>query len=205
MNNMFCWHGTYLENMLKAGCTEIISGPEHCYNKYQLPGYEWLAAQTGFYPIFMSIGDERAIGHCGYKFNWQRKVQVGWTNDGKPVYHHVKKGESPNMVLFAFKINLIDMGVFTSYPDPWHQILSLTYSETGVPTADMIKQLLRPEMSKVDWLALAQENPMALQLVVPKLDLRKAEFVYVRNETTRKQLSTLGFSNVETKRIPVKP
>ena len=63
--------------------------------------------------------------------------------------------------------------------------------------------IFKPSWKKSKWLLYAKKKPHSVQLVVPNLDLRKAKRVWVRNKKTKNFLESVGFRNVDMKRIKI--
>ena len=67
-----------------------------------LPAYEWLEDQIGFFPHFVSVGNnESALYRTGYQDNW-RVWTGGDIIQGENRKNYRKKGEFPNLVLLSF-------------------------------------------------------------------------------------------------------
>lgn len=157
--------------------------------------YEWLAKEVGFNPLFLAVGsstEDRRM--TGYQDQWTRKIP-DWPNGMK----YREKGDIPNKVMFSFAD--LPSGVFVDY-DYWHTVLNS--QNTNYDVNRWVKKLLfRPTWDKEKWIGWANENPHSVQYVVPELDLRKADEIWVRNKITQNTLSNMGFENAEIKRIPV--
>ncbi|MBF0208608.1 MAG: hypothetical protein HQK53_17175 [Oligoflexia bacterium] len=69
------------------------------------------------------------------------------------------------------------------------------------PDSRLIQSLLKPSWIRNDWITKANKHPESVQVLVPKLDLRLADSVMVRNETTKKELEAMGFKNVIVARL----
>lgn len=156
--------------------------------------YEWVERQVGYYPLFLSVGNtSESVLMTGYQNQWQKKL--------KPVssIQPPTRNESDNRVLFSFKD--IQNGIFMDYVN-WHIVLNSQYTNYNLKSRD-IQSIFRPSFSKVDWLRFAAKNPSSVQLVVPGLDLTKADHVFVRNQNTLNQLQKMGFNNVAVQRLKV--
>ena len=163
-------------------------------------GYEWLAKNAGYWPLFVSIGRERySLLASGYGDQWRRIL--GWGPDG--TWYRVA-GTAPNSVLFSFReivgpLQFSDIGnwcvVLNSVRRievaPWHEL---------EPISSFWKRLiLKPSWSNSDWLRRARRSPGTVQAVVPDLDLRRADQVLCRNAATRRLLLALGFGPDQVK------
>jgi len=162
-----------------------------------LPAYEWLAEQIGFFPHFVSVGNNRsALYRTGYQDNW--RVFVGSDNvrgSWQKVYR--KRGEFPNLVLFSFR----DLeGVFMDY-ESWHIAINACINRGRVTTNDM-KMIFKPSWTRSRWLHAAK-NSLAVDLLMQDLPLDTAAGVCVRNRATQNLMEEMGFRNVEIARIPV--
>lgn len=176
---------------------EIIPDPnrvEDELDEHFKGAYSWLEKQIGFHPLFLSVGEtEEDIRMTGYQ-NQFRKILTE-SKDGKT---YRKKGEYPNFVLFSFDEV---KGVFLDYMN-WHIVLNSSHRDYKI--TDYEKRLvLKPSWNKSKWLLYAKRNPHSVQLVVSRLDLRKAERVWCRNKSTKKKLEEMDFTPVEVKRLEV--
>ncbi len=158
------------------------------------PVYKWLEEEVGFTPLFLAVGkQEENIRMTGYQGQFARLLERG-----KDYRRYRKKGEIDNQVLFSFSD--VQNGVFTEFHD-WHIALN------AIPNGDKVgkwanKLIFRKTWDKEEWLDYADKKPHSVQVVVPELDLRTADSVWVRNKETQKKLQLLGFKHVEVKRIP---
>lgn len=156
--------------------------------------YKWLEDEVGFPPLFLAVGKQEVdIRMTGYQGQFSRLLEIG-----KDYKKYRKKDELVNQVLFSFSD--VENGVFTEYHD-WHIALN------AIPNGDKVgkwanKLIFRKTWDKEKWLEYADKKPHSVQIVVPELDLRKANSVWVRNKLTQKKLQLLGFKHVEVKRIP---
>lgn len=166
-------------------------------DSWLLPAYEWLAEQIGFFPHFVSVGNnESALYRTGYQDNW--RVFVGSdTIDGSWQKVYRKQGGFPNLVLFSFKD---PEGVFMDY-DSWHIAINATINGRQVSTRDR-KMIFKPSWMRSRWLHAAK-NSLAVDLLTPDLPLENAAGVLVRNRATQNLMEEMGFRNVEVARFPV--
>lgn len=156
--------------------------------------YEWLERQVGYYPLFLSVGNtSESVLMTGYQNQWQKKLMPVSNN------HLPTQNGSDNRVLFSFKD--IQDGIFMDYVN-WHIVLNSRYNNYNLKSRD-IQSIFRPSFSRTDWLRFATKNPSSVQLVVPGLDLTKADRVFVRNQNTQNQLQKMGFENVAVRRLKV--
>ncbi|HLC55270.1 MAG TPA: hypothetical protein VJJ75_01920, partial [Candidatus Nanoarchaeia archaeon] len=155
-------------------------------------GYRWLERQTGFAPVFLSVGDKlEDVYMTGYQNNW--RVCMGY--DGRGIHNHRTRGEFPNDILFSFSSIA---GVFMDY-EQWHLVMA---TDEYLPK-NYKNLLFKPSWSRSKWERHAQKHPGCVQLVAPSLDLRLSERIWVRNKETKQILLNMGFENVEVRRIPV--
>jgi len=170
---------------------EVEASPEYS-DKYLKDAYLWLEKEIGFYPIFLSVGTtDEDIRMTGYQSQWRRILSEG--PNGK---EYRKKGDFPNDVLFSFSD--ID-GVFMDY-DYWHIVLNASYNNYQV--TDYEKRLIfKPSWSKSKWLRKSKKDPHSVQLVTPKLYLPNAKRIWVRNQRTQKLLTSIGFDNIESRKL----
>lgn len=157
--------------------------------------YRWLEKEVGFPPLFMAVGkSEEDIRMTGYPYQWARLLS--WSSRGST---YRKKGEIDNQVLFSYSD--VPNGVFTDYND-WHIVLNSAHKNHNLNKWEK-KLLFRPTWDKEKWLSQAEKKPHSVQLVVPELDLTKAEAIWVRNKETQEKLQKMGFGNIEIKRMLV--
>lgn len=171
----------------------IQSSPLYCEEKDYLPAYKWLEKQVGFYPIFLSVGKD-SITMTGYDNQWRRHIGT-YVVDGQRIKRYRKAGEFPNYVLFSWEdLN----GVFTDY-SYWHIVLNETMHNPDWEASEYEKRLVfKYHRKKDDWL---KKSKHGVQLVVPELDLRTANRIWVRNRDTQIILQKMGFDNVFVKRV----
>lgn len=157
--------------------------------------YRWLEKEVGFYPLFLAVGPtEEDKRMTGYQNQWRRLLARG-----KDLREYRKKGEIDNQVLLSF-LNISD-GIFMDY-EYWHIVLNSALNDYEVNK--WVKKLIfRPTWNKNRWLDYAEREPHSVQLIVPELDLREAEVVWVRNRKTQEELKNIGFPNVEVRRLAV--
>jgi hypothetical protein len=162
--------------------------------------FSWLADEIGFYPHFLSYGNEEAEALTGYTNQWARIMSGSMVNgEWKNVLR--KKGENWNTVLFQFELEALADPVFTDY-DWWCRCKDAV-ENGGQPWRREYKRCFRRTWSKRDWLRRAHKKPCDVQVLVSVIDLRKACEVWVRNKATQKKLVDMGFSNVIVKRLPI--
>ena len=175
----------------------VRADPAYSTDTYLLPAYEWLAEQIGFFPHFISVGnDEWAIHRTGYQYNWK----VGTGGDivqGEYRKTYRKKGKFPNLVLLSF--DHLE-GVFMDHMS-WHIAINACTKGKSVSAREM-KMILKPSWTDQRWLRASMKSH-AVELLIPEIPLDKAAVVWVRNLTTRKLMETRGFRNVRVARIPV--
>jgi hypothetical protein len=163
--------------------------------------YHWLKNQVCFDPIFLAYGNEEGYLDTGYNKQWSVILSEHQTADGTYYKEYRKAGEFPNDVLFLFRYeDLSDVIHIDTYA--WECCLvHLVGGDEEPPKADA-RTLFRRSWTPRQWKRLAAGSPKAVQLLVPKLDLRKAFQVWTRNKATAKQLQSLGFSDVIVNRVP---
>ncbi len=157
--------------------------------------YRWLEERLGFWPIFLAVGPEDAIGMTGYQHNWRRVVRS--SREGRILR---KPGESPDVVLFVWKTPLPGI-VYSDYGD-WHWILNSVEFDrenphiarlTAIPPR-VEKMVFHPSWPPSRWLRASMDpNGDAVQGLVPALDLRTADEVWCRREASRRALIRMGF------------
>jgi hypothetical protein len=123
----------------------------------------WLSGEIGFQPVFMSVG----------RFDDRRTVGITQYYNYKPV-------------LFSYSDTL--GGVFTDYK-VWENIL---FGLVESPS-DARDQLFRPNLTREDWIKKSLAEPGSVQLLVPSLDLSKADKICARTHSQVDELAELGF------------
>jgi hypothetical protein len=147
----------------------------------------WLAAEVGFWPLFLAVGGSDAI--C---------LQSGYAHD-----HSVRN------VLFSYA-SLPPQGVFLDHV-AWHSILAAVQCSDrnhSIPHVDETTRhaIFRPDLDKSAWLRLAAAEPGRVQAVAPSLDLRSAALVSCHDVDARTSLVDLGFSTDQVRVwVPVPP
>ena len=166
-------------------------------DSFFLPAYRWLEEKIGFFPHFVSVGNnESALYRTGYQDNW--RIFVGSDHvhgTWQKIYR--KKGEFPNNVLLSFDH---PEGVFIDY-ESWHFAINACTNGRTVSTSEM-KMILKPSWTSSRWLRAAKKTH-AVDLLLPELPLDKSVQIRVRNGETQKHMGMMGFRNVEVARIPV--
>jgi hypothetical protein len=170
---------------------EVRANSEHS-DPYFEDAYSWLEREVGFYPFFLAVGaTEEDIRMTGYQNQWRRIL-----SDGPNGKEYRKRREFPNDALFSFEN--VD-GIFMDY-DYWHLVLNAGYKNYQM--TDYEKRLIfKPSWPTSKWLKKAKKYPHSVQLVTQSLYLSGAKRVWVRNQQTKKLLESMGFENVEVRRI----
>jgi hypothetical protein len=70
-------------------------------------------------------------------------------------------------------------------------------------TESQIKSVFKKSWTRSRWLREAKDinSQLAICLLVPSLDLSKAERIWVRNNLTARLLAEMGFRNIQVKRL----
>lgn len=169
-----------------------VRGHPGYYDQYFRDAYLWLENEVGFCPLFLAVGvANEDIRMTGYQNQWARLLSKG--PDGN-IYR--KRGGFPNDVLFSFET--ID-GVFMDY-DAWHLALNADYKQHHMTDYER-RLIFKPSWSKARWLRRAHEHPHSVQLVTSSLYLPNAKRLWVRNKTTEALLTSMGFTNIEVRRL----
>lgn len=172
-----------------------------------LPAYLWLEERIGFYPLFLALGQEDSISMTGYTNQWKRVVGCERRHNGSITNVYRRKGEFPNDVLFGFDKAVLAAldAVFTDYSS-WLGVLNCIDAEAKrideqLVGERLLKSLFKCSWSAGRWLSCSFNNPNAVQVLVPQLDLRLAREVWVRNQTSARRLCNMGFANVKVRRL----
>jgi len=145
--------------------------------------YKWLEGKVGFYPLFLSVGaDDASRSATGYQNQWYREL----------------RGNHNNRVMFSYRF-VPEKVVFID--SDWWDIIIARMRRDVIPTKANEKSLFKPSWSDADWLAYADKKPLGVQMVVPSLDLSRADAVWVRNGATKRHLEKMGFGNVTIQRL----
>lgn len=161
-----------------------------------MPGYAWLAERLGYWPLFLSVGeDAEALRMTGYQNQWARVLSVSIRGNT-----YRKKGEYPSNVLFSFR-DLPDLD-YTDY-SAWH----LPLSDPGSTNREEEAEIMAPGRSSALWLQKARRKPGSVQAHCPSLDLTSADRIWCRSQEAKRHLVRLGFAEpiVEVKRLRVDP
>ena len=169
--------------------------------EWDIKANNWLKNEVGFYPLFMAVGGTLDdLYPTGYSDNWRVTISSWFDKEqNKMCYTKTKKGEFPNQVLFSFKnIDCVfmdcDWWIVTAYSNVMNEF------ET---TSQNKKRVFKYSWNRSNWLRRAANDSGRVICVVPQLDLRQADRIWVRNQKTKKILDKMGFRNVFVKRIPV--
>ena len=169
----------------------VEGSPEHADKDFK-DAYSWLEKEVGFYPLFLSVGTaDEDIRMTGYQNQWRRILSEG--SKGK---EYRRKGDYVNDVLFSFEY--ID-GVFMDY-NYWHIALSASYKNYRMTDYEK-KLIFKPSWSKSKWLRKAKVAAHSVQLVTRELYLPDAGRIWVRNQQTKKLVSSMGFENIDSRRF----
>jgi len=154
--------------------------------------YAWLAEQTGFWPLFATVGSSpRAEWATGY---------------GRQFY----RGASAR-VLFSWR-EIPSDAVFID-DAWWNQVLNCvegsgcTTWQMGEIDASTRRRLLRPDRDRDAWLRAARRDPCAVQAVLPALELDRAARVCCPSRGVARALKEQGYRHeqLHTLRMRVDP
>lgn len=156
----------------------VRANPEYACEEFR-DAYLWLEKEIGFYPTFLAVGKtENDINMTGYQDQWRKQ-----------------NSPKDNYVLFSFE-NVT--GVFMDF-DWWHVVLnSRDYSKI---TKRQKQRIFKYSWSNDDWLRKVRLENHPVQIVAPEINLSEAGRIWVRNKKTKKSLESLGFENIEVKRL----
>ena len=181
-------HCSSLDNVIYG---EVRANPEHSDPDFK-DAYSWLEKEVDFYPLFLSVGTtDEDIRMTGYQNQWRRIVSEGKNGTG-----YGGRGEFPNDVLFSFESV---GGVFMDY-DYWHRVLGAGYKEYHMTEYEK-RLIFKPSWSPSQWLRKAKKDSHSVQLVTPGLYLPDAKRIFVRNQQTQELLTSMGFENIEVRRL----
>lgn len=172
----------------------VVYGEIKAYPEYSDPdfkgAYFWLKKEVEFYPLFLAVGiSDQNIRITGYQGQWKRLLLEGPNGN-----EYRKKGEFPNDVLFSFREV---EGIFMDY-FAWHFVLN-AYPKYEITDYEK-RQIFKSSWSKSKWLRKARKD-YPVQLVTSTLFLPNAERIWVRNRQTRNLLESMGFKNVEVRKL----
>ena len=164
--------------------------------------YQWLEDRIGFSPLFLAAGfQEWHLQMTGYQDQWRRLIGYDLRAERK-IYR--EKGEFPNYVLFSFDEEDLKEGVFIDEDAWWVFICGAFLNDQADQITDaQIRSVFKRSWPRSRWLkeAKSENSQLPVCLLVPSLDLSKAERVWVRNELTEKRLVGMGFKNVQVKQL----
>ncbi len=164
--------------------------------------YQWLEVRVGFFPLFLAAGtQEWQLQMTGYQDQWRRLI--GYDSEAeRRIYRG--KGEFPNYVLFSFHEEDLREGVFIDEDAWWVFICGAFLNDQADQVTDaQVRSVFKKSWPRSRWLreARSEDSQLPVCLLVPSLDLSKAERVWVRNRSTEKRLADMGFKNVQVKRL----
>ena len=183
--------------------TSVNIGSVKNAEEYDLHPNLWLQKETGFYPLFLSVHGD--IHTTGYQGNWSRCL-MSWHENGKRKVLMRKKGEFPNYVMFSF--DHLDDITFIDY-SWWFVVLNSVTGGNYDRVIEKDKQILfKRSWSKNKWIRhivnqLEKSGSYKAMAIIPRLDLKQASSVWVRNNESKKKLEHMGFKNVQVKRVKV--
>jgi len=166
-----------------------------------LPAYEWLEGKIGFFPLFLAVGNQEwQLQMTGYQDQWRRLISYDFKAQ-KRLYR--RKGESPNYCLFSFAEGDILEGVFIDESAWWISICGafLNRRPDHISKAQ-IRSVFKRSWPRSRWLREAKIG-LAINLLVPSLDLSRARRIWARNKTTKELLEGMGFKNTQVRRLKV--
>lgn len=162
----------------------------------------WLESKIGFYPLFLAVGGTLGdVEMTGYAYQWKRIVRTIPDKSRPRKMRNVlaKAGDIPNRVLFSYSdppsedIKYVDYGAWFIALNSSHCDYKIGKRETSM--------ILKPSWTPSDWLRMARKHPHHVMAVIPKLDLRRADRIWVRNMNMAKLLTDMGFKGVKVKRL----
>lgn len=202
-NKVYLFHGRDLNEVT---CGVVYPNKEHPHNPDQVPKYQWLEKQIGFWPLWLAVGSRKAAYFTRYHYNWTSGY--GWNERGHLDWKPWKKGEAPNRVMFIFDPNCID-GVFVDYMSWLDLGMCMRHTTAGVVVENvddqLKKRILLDGMTREEKMQYSYKNPLYLNYVTQNLDLRKALAVWCRDEATKQKLEQMGFTKVQVVRILADP
>ena len=86
--------------------------------------------------------------------------------------------------------------------DYWDVALNASHKDYRMTNHEK-RLIFKPSWPKSKWLGKARNDQHSVQLVTPELYLPDAKRIRVRNKSTKSFLETMGFNDVEVKRIKV--
>lgn len=183
---------------------ELTANSAFADDLYLLPAYLWAERELGFYPFFLTLGgdDELTIGKTGYGSQFFRsRAESG--ADGNTMVRQAEKDNPPNKVLLKFPFGAIESPVFVDR-GYWSMGILNTLPGGLKPSTQLVKRTFKPSWRSGRWLRWASQDSYAVDVLAPKLDLRRACQVWVRNRPTQRHLARLGFENVVVRRFGTK-
>ncbi len=196
-------HRTSFDLLLQAG--DRIKSSEH-FTKLKMDDEDelkealivnrWLQGQVGFYPLFLMVGkDDDDLLPTAYQEQFRIALGYGWENGRRKTYERRKPGEFPNFVLLSF--NDLPSPVFLD-EEAWFCVLNSSHCDYQIGP-QIRKQLLKRSWDRRRWTRWATRHPV--YAVVPELNPKEADRVWVRNLTTKDRLLKEGYRNVEVHRM----
>jgi hypothetical protein len=143
-----------------------------------------------------------AAQFAGFCEQW-RKRWHDYNSKGKLVEVKETKGKPRNRVLAVFTVDSLTDPVFIDDHD-FVEIMNTVGNRWPYEGIRAEQGTFKRSWGRSRWLALEQERPGTIAVLVPHYDLRKAVEFWVRNEQTKQELEALGFKNVLVKRFPIR-
>jgi len=164
--------------------------------------YQWLGNRIGFSSLFLATGfQEWQLQMTGYQDQWRRLIGYDTQAEGK-IYRG--KGEFPNYILFSFDEECLKEGVFID-EDAWWVFICGAFlnDQADQITEPQIRSVFKKSWTRSHWLREAKDmnSRLPICLLVPSLDLSRAERIWVRNNLTARLLADMGFKNIQVKRL----
>lgn len=180
-------HAIELSNLRRARGGVIVPDPR-LSDPDLLPAYRWAEREVGFFPLFLAVGlraDDVRI--TGYANQWA-PPEMGGTGDLGPI--------GRRRVVFSF--GHVD-GVFSDYMN-WHLVLNSHHCDYRVGPR-YTAMILRRSWPPSRWLRAAERGTHAVQLLAPRLDLRRVVRAWTPDDAARREVEAMGYPAVRTRRV----
>jgi hypothetical protein len=179
--------------------------------------YDWIFEHARYRPLFLAVGEsESAQRITCYMSQWAPRTRTVFGTEVRHV-----GAAARNDLLFGWHRQPHPTIRFMDF-DAWDEaVLALAQTRPWPSTVAEVSRLIDPHTQALiwrnewrtrDWLAAAAADEPRVQALVPALDLRSADLVRCRNQSTRATLISLGFAQervvverwrVESDRFPV--
>jgi hypothetical protein len=171
---------------------EITADPSFT-SEYWLGDFRWLEKQIGFYPLFLAFGNNYAVENTFY-------------HGAEPRCWHWSR----HRILSIFEFDVLENAVFTDFdewvngrwePEDGETDLSPEMEMETAAQREWYEEFFKPSWTREQWFEKAADDCTSVQILVPRLDFRKASQFWTRGPGLCRRLHSMGFSNARVRKI----